>query len=102
MPTAYAVKDDVIILHRDLTELDLFLKQFLDVLKNHCDYVVVSGYVSITTGRTRGTEDIDYKEIILGGNKDLDDAKHLRTFFSAILSEENFKKFEPIVRLELR
>ena len=56
---AYSIEGDVIVLHRELTELDRFVKQFLDVLKKHSDYLIVSGYVSIATGRTRGTEDVD-------------------------------------------
>jgi len=59
MSKAYSVEDDVIVINRDLNELDLFVKDFLDVLSKHCDYLVVSGYVSICTGRARGTEDID-------------------------------------------
>ncbi len=55
----YYLKEDVIIINRELTSLDLFLRDFLDILKKHSDYLVVSGFVSISTGRTRGTEDID-------------------------------------------
>lgn len=177
--------------------LDLIVKQFVEILKKHSDYLIVSGFVSISAGRTRGTEDIDiifpimeknkfkelfddlhkhnfwcyqsessenayeyiknlqsirfaiinemfpniefisfnetnkvklfefnhpqkiriagfefkvpplefeilYKEIILAGKKDKEDAKHLRTFFSAILKEEKFKEFEPIIKGELK
>lgn len=59
MQRAYEVKEGVIVLNRQLTELDLFVKGFLDILKQHSDYLVVSGFVSISTGRTRGTEDVD-------------------------------------------
>lgn len=41
------------------TELDSFLMDFIKILEKHTDYVVLSGYVSILFGRTRGTEDID-------------------------------------------
>ena len=193
----YIIEKDTIIIQRALTKLDLFLKKFLNVLKKHSDYLVVSGFVSICTGRTRGTEDIDiiipvmekekfiklfndlnkngfwcyqgdnpktvysyiknlesirfalknevfpniefvpfdikkkakyfeynhpqkikiknfkfkipplefeilYKEIILKGKKDIEDAKHLRTFFSKIIKEEKFKKYKPIIKTELR
>lgn len=37
-------------------ELDTFVLDFVELLK---DYVIVSGYVSILTGRSRSTEDID-------------------------------------------
>lgn len=196
MGKGYQLEGEVIVINRDLTELDLFVKDFLDVLKKHCDYLIVSGFVSISTGRTRGTEDVDllipllsrerftalfddlmvngfwcyqgdsvdevhpyikelssirfakinqmfpnmevipitekkkakffefthpqkmkvqnfqfkvpplefeilYKEIILGGQKDLADAKHLRTFFANFLKKEKFKEYEPIIRDEL-
>jgi len=197
MPKAFTVEDDAIIINRELTELDNFVKSFLDVLKKHSGYLIVSGFVSIATGRTRGTEDIDilvpvmnrdefkdlfqelleknfwcyqgedwekvyayvedllnirfartnelfpniefipinekkktkffefrhpqkmrvrdfefkvppiefeilYKEIVLGSKKDIADAKHLRTLFSELINGENFKKFDPIIRLELK
>ncbi|HLD55772.1 MAG TPA: hypothetical protein VJB35_05925 [Candidatus Nanoarchaeia archaeon] len=55
----YFVKEDTIIINRDLNDLDLFVKDFLEILKKYCDYLIVSGFVSISTGRTRGTEDVD-------------------------------------------
>jgi|SRR3989344_4649094 len=188
----YTIIGETIIINRELTELDLFLKDFLEILKKYSDYLVVSGFVSISTGRTRGTEDIDvlsliekenfrlffeeldnkgfwcyqgdnseeaysyikrfdsirfarknemfpniefipinknrkakyyefthpqkikiknfefkippiefeilYKEIILTAKKDIEDARHLRTFFSEILSKEKFKDCEKIIR----
>jgi len=193
----YELKDNVLIIKRELTSLDLFVKDFLSILKKYSDYLVVSGYVSISTGRTRGTEDVDiifpimekslfsslfedlkknnfwcyqgdnaeesysyvknlqslrfarineifpniefipfnktkkaklfefshpqiikikdfefkippiefeilYKEIILAGKKDIEDAKHLRTFFSDILKQEKFKEYEGVIRSELK
>jgi len=56
---AYKLEKDVIVIYRDLTKLDLFLRDFLSILKQFSDYLVVSGFVSIATGRVRGTEDID-------------------------------------------
>lgn len=196
MGKGYHLDGSTIVINRELTELDFFVKDFLDVLKKHSDYLIVSGFVSISTGRTRGTEDVDvlvpvmnkdkfeklfddlqnkgfwcyqadsveeaypyiltlqnirfarvkemfpnmemipidetkktkffefkhpqkvrvqdfefkippiefeilYKEIVLGGKKDLADAKHLRAFFADILKREKFKEYEPIIRLEL-
>ncbi|MBS3107490.1 hypothetical protein J4468_01110 [Candidatus Woesearchaeota archaeon] len=193
----YSVEGGIIVIDRELTELDLFVKKFLKVLKKHADYLIVSGFVSISTGRARGTEDVDiivsimnenkfvslfndlienkfwcyqgdnstevypyiknmnsvrfaeinkmypnielvpfdkskkaksfeyshpqkikvgdfefkippiefeilYKEIILAGKKDMEDAKHLRTFFSDLIKEENFKRYEIIIRDELK
>jgi len=195
MVRGYSINDDTIIINRQLTSLDFFVKDFLDILKKHTDYLIVSGFVSIATGRTRGTEDVDllfpiipkenfgilfedlkmnkfwcyqgdsieeiypyiknlqnirfaraqevfpnmelipidknrktkyfefthpqkikiqdfelkippiefeilYKELILGGKKDLSDAKHLRTFFSGYIKEEKFKEYKPIILLE--
>ncbi len=42
-----------------LSKLDLFVIDFVNILEKYTDYVVVSGYVSILFGRSRGTEDID-------------------------------------------
>jgi hypothetical protein len=55
----YNLEKDTIVINRELTDLDLFVKNFLSVLKKYSDYLVVSGFVSISTGRTRGTEDVD-------------------------------------------
>jgi len=192
MQNGYSMDGDVIVINRELEVLDNFLKAFLEVLKKHSDYLVVSGYVSICSGRARGTEDVDilmplieegkfqslmddltknnywcyqgtnseeiypylknldsirfakidelypnielvpfnetkkakyfefhhprkiridnfefnipplefeilYKEIVLKGKKDIEDAKHLRAFFSEILDEKKFKEYEPII-----
>ncbi len=193
----YELKNDTIIINRELTELDKFVRDFLRVLIKYSDYLIVSGFVSISSGRTRGTEDVDiispvmekskfvsffedikksnfwcyqsddaeesyeyikdfqsirfarigeifpniefipfdstkkakffefthpqkieikdfefkipqlefeilYKEIVLAGKKDMDDAKHLRTFFSSILRKEKFKEYKPIIQGELK
>jgi len=192
----YDLVDSVLIINRDLTELDLFVKDFLSIIEKHSDYLIVSGFVSISTGRTRATEDIDilipvmnkkkfeilfndlieggfwcyqgdfveniysyvkemqnirfakkeqmfpnmemifidkskkakyyefnnpqkvkindfefkipplefeilYKEKILTGIKDIEDAKHLRNMFKEILSEEKFKKCQIVIGEEL-
>jgi len=44
--------------------------------------------------------EILYKEMILAGDKDLADAKHLRTFFSDILDEKKFKEYAPVISEE--
>jgi len=193
MAKGYCLQEDIIVIDRDLTELDLFVKDFLNILKRYSDYLIVSGFVSISTGRARGTEDVDilvpkmeehdfeelfndlqknnfwcyqsddprevyqyikdmqnirfarkneifpnvefvpinekkkiqffefthpqkvrvkdfefkipplefeilYKEKILGSKKDKEDAKHLRIFFSNILSKDKFDKYEKIIR----
>lgn len=197
MNRGYKIEKGVILIKRELTELDKFVKDFLDVLKKYSDYLVVSGYVSISSGRTRATEDIDilipvmnkikfdnlfkemtkkgfwcyqgdnptevysyienmenirfarenemfpniefipineskkskffefshpqrikiknfefkipqiefeilYKEMILAGKKDIEDARHLRNFFKEILKENKFKEYQEIIKWELK
>lgn len=46
-------------LDKILNELDLLVLDFIRILEKHALYVIVSGYVAILLGRTRGTEDID-------------------------------------------
>ena len=43
----------------DKTLLDKFVEEVASVLEKHCKYIVVSGFVAIAHGRSRGTEDID-------------------------------------------
>ena len=45
--------------NKKLNNLDKFVLGFINILKKHSDYVIVSGYVSIFFGRSRATEDID-------------------------------------------
>ena len=196
MMKGYSLDNETIVIDRELTELDIFVRDFLKVLKKYSDYLIVSGFVSICSGRARGTEDVDvlvplmdspkfkelfenllkedfwsyqgdsseevyeyvkdlvsvrfarkeemfpnmevvsfdktkkaklfefnnpqkirikdfevkippiefeilYKEKILGSEKDIADAKHLRTFFSEIISEDKFKEYTPIILEEL-
>ncbi len=192
----YFLDNETIRINREMTELDLFLKKFLEVIKKDSSYLVVSGFVSIPSGRTRGTEDIDvlipvpekgefcemfddliknefwcypsegydsayayvkslesirfakkderfpnrefipidgtkkakyfeftrlqkikvsnfeflippiefeilYKEIILGGEKDIAGAKHLREFFSEIISKNKLKEYKKVIEGEI-
>lgn len=39
--------------------LDTFTEEFCSIVEKHCSYIIVSGFVAISTGRMRGTEDID-------------------------------------------
>ena len=52
--------DDTLTISRELSELDNDVLAFTRIL-DACDvdYVIVSGYVAILTGRSRSTEDID-------------------------------------------
>lgn len=44
---------------KDRNILDEFCIRFCRVVERHCPYIVVSGFVAVSSGRTRGTEDID-------------------------------------------
>lgn|SRR3989338_203110 len=43
----------------DINILEKFSIEFSSVVERHCPYIIVSGFVAIALGRTRGTEDID-------------------------------------------
>ncbi len=44
---------------KERTILDKFAEDFVDVVEKHAKYVIVSGFVAIAHGRSRGTEDVD-------------------------------------------
>ncbi|MGP8320042.1 MAG: hypothetical protein ACT6FD_04545 [Methanosarcinaceae archaeon] len=44
---------------KDRTILDKFTEAFVNVVEKHVEYIIVSGFVAIAHGRSRGTEDID-------------------------------------------
>ena len=46
-------------LNKELSKLDKLVIKFIDIIKKHVDYVIISGYVSILLGRSRATEDVD-------------------------------------------
>jgi hypothetical protein len=52
-------KDKIVLPEKKLNNLDIFVLDFIKILKKHAKYVIVSGYVSILFGRSRATEDID-------------------------------------------
>lgn len=52
-------KDMIYFDNKVLTELDKFVIDFIDILSKYCNYVIISGYIPILFGRTRGTEDVD-------------------------------------------
>ena len=53
------INEKTIRLDKIMNELDKFAFDFCKILEKHLKYVVVSGYVAILFGRSRGTEDID-------------------------------------------
>ncbi|MFW6386324.1 MAG: hypothetical protein ACOCZP_04175 [Candidatus Hadarchaeota archaeon] len=51
---------DVLRIGRELSGLDKLVLKFIQRLEDRgIEYVIVSGYVAVLTGRSRGTEDID-------------------------------------------
>ncbi len=44
---------------RILSDLDKLVIRFIKILEKHSDYVIISGYVAILLGRSRGTDDVD-------------------------------------------
>ncbi len=44
---------------KERTILDTFAEDFVNVVEKHTKYVIVSGFVAIAHGRSRGTEDVD-------------------------------------------
>lgn len=44
---------------KNVNILGKFCEQFCRIVNKYCQYIVVSGFVAIASGRTRGTEDID-------------------------------------------
>ena len=54
------VSIDRTIIEKELSNLDNFVHQFIGLLESlKIEYTIVSGYVSILLGRSRGTEDVD-------------------------------------------
>ncbi|WP_456365315.1 hypothetical protein [Thermococcus sp.] len=45
---------------RELSNLDRFVLDVVHLIERYANYVIVSGYVTILFGRSRGTEDIDF------------------------------------------
>lgn len=43
----------------DMDILSRFTTDFCTIVETHCPYVIVSGFLAISSGRSRGTEDID-------------------------------------------
>src|SRR3990167_10514884 len=49
-------------MEREVTNLNVlneFCEKFSQIMEQYCRYIIVSGFVAIASGRTRGTEDID-------------------------------------------
>lgn len=53
------IDERTIKLDKELSELDRFVLNFCKILEKHTRYIIISGYVTILFGRSRGTEDVD-------------------------------------------
>jgi hypothetical protein len=51
--------EEGLIIDRKLSDLDMFTIDFIQILRKHTQYVLISGYVAILLGRARVSEDID-------------------------------------------
>jgi hypothetical protein len=52
-------KDCIEIKDKELSKLDNFVFDFIEIIEKHADYVIISGYVAILFGRNRTSEDVD-------------------------------------------
>lgn len=52
-------KDLILLKDKELTELDNFVLDFVKILKKNFDYAIVSDYISILFGLSRGIEDVN-------------------------------------------
>jgi hypothetical protein len=74
------VKEKLMRKVEDKTILDSFAEDFARVVEKYCKYIIVSGFVAISHGRARGTDDIDMiierisKQDFAGLHKDLFDS----------------------------
>lgn len=74
---------------KERTILDKFAEDFVNIVEKHAKYIIVSGFVAIAHGRSRGTEDIDL--IIERIGKDAFKEMHndlLQAGFECIQSED--------------
>ena len=56
----FEFKKNEIVFNRELSNLDKLVLRFVSILdKEKVEYVIISGYIAILFGRSRGTEDID-------------------------------------------
>ncbi|MEF8849138.1 MAG: hypothetical protein V5A68_08425 [Candidatus Thermoplasmatota archaeon] len=55
------IYENTIVINRELSDLDKFTIDFINVLKKHTKYVIVSGYVSILLGMARASEYVDFQ-----------------------------------------
>ncbi len=55
----FEIKDNELTIDKNITELDKFTLELIEIIESYTDYVIIGGYISIFFGRSRSTEDID-------------------------------------------
>ncbi len=88
------IKGNRIILNKEINNLDRFTIDFVDILKNHTKYVIISDYVSILFGRSKISEDVDILIPVVDYDKFLAMVKDLDNEFWCINSEDKKEMFE--------
>jgi len=98
--------------------LDKFCIEFCKITEKHCKYIIVSGFVAISSGRVRGTEDIDMiiekleKDKFKSLHKDLtkdnfvcmqsDDPEEIYDYLKENLSVRYTYKNKPLPEMEVK
>jgi hypothetical protein len=57
--TSFRILNNKIPIRKEITELDTFVLELVQMIQEYCKYVIISGYVAIFFGRSRATEDVD-------------------------------------------
>jgi predicted nucleotidyltransferase len=57
--TVFKVENNKVVINKEITELDRFVFELVNIIEKYCGYIIISGYVSIFFGRSRATEDVD-------------------------------------------
>ena len=55
----FEVINNTITVNKQVTRLDQFVLDIVQIIERYAKYVIISGYISIFFGRSRATEDVD-------------------------------------------
>ncbi len=83
-----------IVLDKEINDLDRFVLDFVKVLSRYTDYIIISGYISILFGRSRGTEDVDIIVPKLSHAKFIDLFNELSNSFHCLNSDNKADLFD--------
>src|SRR3989344_4596449 len=102
----------------DKNILDKFAIEFAGILEKYTEYIIVSGFVAISSGRSRGTEDIDMIipklsfKVFQKMNESLkkggfvciqsDNVEEVYGYLSDLTSIRYVKKDQPLPEMELK